>query len=573
MSKDVVIILSHADTNDKLEVLDNCISEIKKQGYDTIISSHIEVPKKYNNIVNYIAYDMDNPMIKYGDIPGAPHVFIWHSTHQYSQRYPLEYNHSYAVMKLIKTSLGVAYANGYEKVHFVNYDYVLNNPGILKNHSRSLDEFDMFSYYYDKFDTTRRHINTGLFSVRVKPFLEASNKINSVQDFLNQGEAVFEFFGYRYYVEGNGLTIKCEDQESIFEGNLLNSKSTLKNVIDDRISIYLANEENTNEYFISIRIDGDRTEEFLININESTYTFSPTVHNTVNIIDITDAIRSGKDVTVNIPRYGFIDVYNLSTHCAICNVIDRNIINSIESFQKTDSIIYQDIVKSNSPLSSVKTFREISDSVDCDKSTYHKYDKVYPDFLEKFRNESFNMFEIGIEAGKSFKIWQEYFPKAGIYGMDIGVSFKEERGEVFLGDQSNNEDLARMISNIGKCKFVIDDGSHMAEHQLKSFYYLFENMLEYGGVYIIEDIECSYWRPKSVLYGYETGHLNLIEYFTKLNHSVNSHYNLGKNDLHIKSITFAPNCIIITKKTEQDIAEDDRGYRFDNCILHNWRIC
>ena len=201
------------------------------------------------------------------------------------------------------------------------------------------------------------------------------------------------------------------------------------------------------------------------------------------------------------------------------------------------------------------------------------YDKVYPDFLEKFRNESFNMFEIGIEAGKSFKIWQEYFPAANIYGMDIGVSFKEDRGEVFLGDQSSNEDLERITSSIGKCKFILDDGSHIAEHQLKSFYYLFEHMLEYGGVYIIEDIECSYWRPKSILYGYETGHLNIVDYFTKLNHSINNHYNMGKNDLHIKSITFAPNCIVITKKTEQDIIEDDRHYRFSNCILHDRRIC
>ena len=41
--KEVVIILSHADTTDKLQFLENSIAEMKKQGYPIIISSHIKV--------------------------------------------------------------------------------------------------------------------------------------------------------------------------------------------------------------------------------------------------------------------------------------------------------------------------------------------------------------------------------------------------------------------------------------------------------------------------------------------------------------------------------------------------
>jgi hypothetical protein len=199
-----------------------------------------------------------------------------------------------------------------------------------------------------------------------------------------------------------------------------------------------------------------------------------------------------------------------------------------------------------------KTMKQISDNVDCDKSTYHNYTDIYPIFLEQFRDTEFNLFEIGIDQGKSFELWKTYFPLAKIYGMDIGKSFIDERGEVFQGDQSNINDLTNMINNIGKCKVIIDDGSHVVTHQIDTFVYLFEHMLEDNGVFIIEDIECSYWKTDATIYGYPTGHLNIVDYFTKYNHEVNHHYNKGINSLNIKTITYGANCIIITKGNDND---------------------
>jgi len=195
--------------------------------------------------------------------------------------------------------------------------------------------------------------------------------------------------------------------------------------------------------------------------------------------------------------------------------------------------------------------KQISDEIECSKGI-HRYEEIYPIFLEQFRDTEFNLFEMGIEYGKSFKLWKQYFPLAKIYGMDIGKSFIDERGEVFRGDQSNINHLIEITNKIGKCKVIVDDGSHVAEHQLLDFYYLFENILEDNGVYIIEDIECSYWKPNSKIYGYPTGYLNIVDYFTKHNHEVNYHYNKGINSLNIKTITYGANCIIITKGNDND---------------------
>jgi hypothetical protein len=49
---------------------------------------------------------------------------------------------------------------------------------------------------------------------------------------------------------------------------------------------------------------------------------------------------------------------------------------------------------------------------------------------------------------------------------------------------------------------IVDDGSHHPDHQLLSFSMLFQQLLQPGGLYILEDVETSYWRRGS-LYNYE----------------------------------------------------------------------
>lgn len=193
-------------------------------------------------------------------------------------------------------------------------------------------------------------------------------------------------------------------------------------------------------------------------------------------------------------------------------------------------------------------FKYFSDLVGCDKTSRHEYHKVYPLFVDKFRYETFNIFEIGIDKGMSFHLWEQYFPNAYIYGMDISESFETERGKIFIGDQSSAKDLDRISDAINKCKLIVDDGSHIAEHQLKTFFHLFPKILEAGGVYVIEDIECNYWAPEMTIYGYETGYLNIVDYFTRLNHQISSKYNGINNELDIESISFHANCIVIMKK-------------------------
>jgi hypothetical protein len=124
-----------------------------------------------------------------------------------------------------------------------------------------------------------------------------------------------------------------------------------------------------------------------------------------------------------------------------------------------------------------------------DKIVHHRYDRIYPMFLEGLRNSNIKLFEIG--CGKdyaSFKMWQEFFPEGRIFCMDIDEEFESDKSVVYRGDQTNRKDLERMVSLIGKCDIIIDDGSHVPQHQFDTFNFLFDKMLCEGGIYIIEDV-------------------------------------------------------------------------------------
>lgn len=320
----LVVILSHADTVDKVDILKSCLFEIKKQNYPILISSHIEIPDEIKSDIDYFVYDKENPLIYHYEYPHLSHICIWQNYPGYSQTYAVEYNHSYAVLRLIKNALGIAHINGYNKVHFVNYDYVLYDSEILQNHTNQLDKVDLFSYYYEKFNENREHINTGLFSTRVEPLFNIFKSINSKEDFLQENQSVFENYMY-YKAINNGLTMEREDQEILLAThNQMNGKSTLKNVIDDKIHVYLTKENNTENYYIYVNSTKGDLVTVNLNINDEIKSWQPKPYK-VNLLKIPNDILS-MGINLHIPEYDFKDYYDINSHHSNCEISDFSLV-------------------------------------------------------------------------------------------------------------------------------------------------------------------------------------------------------------------------------------------------------
>ena len=214
-----------------------------------------------------------------------------------------------------------------------------------------------------------------------------------------------------------------------------------------------------------------------------------------------------------------------------------------------------------------------------DKVIHHEYHKYYDYILQPFRNSYGGMVEIGIDDGLSLPMWTGMFKNAHVYGIDkvikeISNVSNKDKCTTIKADQSNSNDLKKIKSMLTDKNifFINDDGSHIPEHQLLSFNILFPILVE-GGIYIIEDIETSYW-VKGNCYGYKTEYgykhsKSIIEIFKDSIDIINREFVADKTQLsnqilhhnYIESVSFGRNCIIIKKKYNAN-----REYRFKHFI-------
>lgn len=210
-----------------------------------------------------------------------------------------------------------------------------------------------------------------------------------------------------------------------------------------------------------------------------------------------------------------------------------------------------------------------------DKWGGHWYAQHYEKQFLSLRNRRLNVLEIGIggyedprAGGGSLRMWRTFFYKSFIYGIDIyDKHFHDERRiKTYKGSQVDEVFLGRVIGDIGDLDVIIDDGSHINEHVLQTFAYLFPK-LKLGGVYVIEDIQTSYWPDmggsSSDMSNHETG-MNLVKRLLDgLNYAefIKDSYEPSYCDLHVVSVHCYHNLVFIWKglNNEGSLSKYTRG--------------
>lgn len=153
---------------------------------------------------------------------------------------------------------------------------------------------------------------------------------------------------------------------------------------------------------------------------------------------------------------------------------------------------------------------EIHHKYDTDKGTYHSYIEKYDEIFGPYKHERFNFLEIGCLTCGSLKMFNEYFSRAHIFGVDNWAQNTDHIGHLLSNkgidlkmvvdeinnnyprvhlktcDSTNKEEVAKRLNGI-QFKYILDDGDHSLGAQLTTFKN-FLPYLEYGGTYIIEDV-------------------------------------------------------------------------------------
>jgi glycosyltransferase involved in cell wall biosynthesis/SAM-dependent methyltransferase/uncharacterized coiled-coil protein SlyX len=115
------------------------------------------------------------------------------------------------------------------------------------------------------------------------------------------------------------------------------------------------------------------------------------------------------------------------------------------------------------------------------------------------RRKDMSLLEIGTQNGGSLEIFAKYFSKARkLIGCDndlncAKLSFEDSRIALVIGDINTDDSESEILKYESEFDLIIDDGSHRSGDIVKSFARYFK-YLKYEGLFVVEDLHCSYWQ-------------------------------------------------------------------------------
>jgi hypothetical protein len=118
------------------------------------------------------------------------------------------------------------------------------------------------------------------------------------------------------------------------------------------------------------------------------------------------------------------------------------------------------------------------------------YLRHYDEFLSPYRHLDINFIELGVQGGASMKMWQKYFSKAKIVGIDINKAaerYSSDRCIIEIGSQADREFLGRLV-RLYPPTVIVDDASHRADYTIFTLETLFPSLAP-GGCYVVEDLQ------------------------------------------------------------------------------------
>lgn len=126
------------------------------------------------------------------------------------------------------------------------------------------------------------------------------------------------------------------------------------------------------------------------------------------------------------------------------------------------------------------------------------YLPVYDRWFASYQDGPIHLLEVGVQNGGSLQVWSKYFADAKkVVGCDINpdcaqLEFDDPRIALVLGDVKDATVREQILKHSEVYDIIIDDGSHINADIIKTFQYFYSHLAP-GGIYVIEDLHCSYW--------------------------------------------------------------------------------
>jgi hypothetical protein len=159
------------------------------------------------------------------------------------------------------------------------------------------------------------------------------------------------------------------------------------------------------------------------------------------------------------------------------------------------------------------------------------YLPIYESVVDRTR--PIRMLEIGDFYGDSLQMWQEYLhPDSLIVSIDINSKLLKIADSVGIhvrfGGEQGVSFLREVAAEFGPFDVILDDGSHTSSHMVDSFRCLFANVSSDSGVYMVEDVDCDYWKS------YRDSRVSFIDLVRALIDAMHGHYQVTTSETNFR---------------------------------------
>ena len=261
--KELIAISAYCPTPEKKKILLELILKLQeyRDQYDLLIVSHSPIGETITELVDYVFYDRSNDILEDFNLTNGftfenPDFLIISS---------LVFSKSthVAVYSLICNAINFAKFNGYEKVHYVEYDFLPINLGVINEASEILKTHDTF--FIRQFDTEWVHGPYFSFRVNNLPMSIPTTKIMIIDElYANPSKHTEHIFTkllsenrkvYNYDFNNLANHLGKLDRVDSHEARSLNWVVPLYNSKFDCLELFIYNEHGGN-HTIGVSING-----------------------------------------------------------------------------------------------------------------------------------------------------------------------------------------------------------------------------------------------------------------------------------------------------------------------------
>jgi len=143
MKKDLILIGAYCPDSEREIILNNCVDSLQKlrKDFDLLVCAHTHVPKYISEKVDYVFFDKENDLIFDWEYINQP----WFSPLDgvmINSTFISNFSTYFSCYRIFISGLGIAKIYGYEKIHYLEYDSLINDYSDFYENSTLLNEYD-----------------------------------------------------------------------------------------------------------------------------------------------------------------------------------------------------------------------------------------------------------------------------------------------------------------------------------------------------------------------------------------------------------------------------------------------